>query len=119
MYVSILGVFGRMGTPRSLGEPRAGNPANSPAGAISQRRGSKGPRRFFISRARTLRAAVLLLVLALHAVLLLLATHWQTRLQLRSVDSLLLQALPSHAPVGETGVEPILSHERLELPLEI
>src|SRR6202789_1060225 len=32
---------------RSLGEPRAGKPANSPAGAISRRRGPQNPRRFF------------------------------------------------------------------------
>ena len=42
---------------RSLGEPRAGKPANSPAGAISRRRGpSKGPRRFLISSISQTRA---------------------------------------------------------------
>jgi hypothetical protein len=43
-----------------------------------------------------LRPAVLLLVLGLHAALLLLASRWQTSLDLRSEDSLIFLPLPSH-----------------------
>lgn len=72
------------------------------------------------ARTPALRPVIFLLVLSLHAALLLEASHWQARLQLRSVASLTLLALPSHERVAaETGAEPVVTHEQLEFPLEI
>jgi hypothetical protein len=45
---------------------------------------------------RMLRPAILLLVVVLHAALLLLASRWQTRLDLRTEESLIFLPLPSH-----------------------
>jgi hypothetical protein len=46
---------------------------------------------------RLIRPAILLLVVGLHAALLLLASRWQTRIDLRSEESLIFLPLPSYA----------------------
>jgi hypothetical protein len=46
---------------------------------------------------RVLRPGILLLVFALHVALLLLASRWQTRVDLRSEESLIFLPLPSQA----------------------
>jgi hypothetical protein len=45
---------------------------------------------------RVLRPAILLTVVLLHAALLMLASRWQTRVQLRAEDSLIFLTLPSY-----------------------
>jgi hypothetical protein len=56
---------------------------------------------------RVLRPAVLLLVLALHAALLLVASRWQTQLDVRTEDSLVFLPLPSHVQApAETPAAP-------------
>jgi hypothetical protein len=56
---------------------------------------------------RVLRPAILLTVVLLHAVLLLLASRWQTRVQLRSEDSLIFLPLASHVQApAETPAAP-------------
>ena len=58
-------------------------------------------------RARLRRSTILLLVAALHAALLLVASRWQTRMDLRGTESLTFLALPSsvQAP-AETASPP-------------
>lgn len=56
--------------------------------------------------ARLLRPGILLLVAALHAVLLFLASQWQTRVTLRREESLVFLALPSRMQVAEETAPP-------------
>jgi hypothetical protein len=55
---------------------------------------------------RVFRAVAFLLVLALHGALLLLASRWQTHLDIRSEESLIFLQLPSHAPEQEPAQAP-------------
>jgi hypothetical protein len=70
--------------------------------------------------ARLLRPAVLLFVAALHAALLLLAAHWQTRLDLRREESLVFLPLPSHmqsaAETSPPALPPTLPRKKLSPP---
>ncbi|HEX3396031.1 MAG TPA: hypothetical protein VHS76_04960 [Steroidobacteraceae bacterium] len=56
--------------------------------------------------ARLLRPAILLFVAALHAALLLVAARWQTRIELRSEESLIFLPLPSHMQGAEEDAAP-------------
>jgi hypothetical protein len=56
--------------------------------------------------ARLLRPAILALVAALHAALLLIASRWQARLDLRAEESLVLLSLPAHVRVVEEASPP-------------
>ena len=51
--------------------------------------------------ARLLRPTVLIFVAALHALLLLMASRWQTRLDLRTEESLVFLPLPAHVQSAE------------------
>jgi hypothetical protein len=76
-----------------------------------------------------LRPAILLLVVTLHAALLLLASRWQTSLDLRTEESLIFFPLPSHVqapaetpPAAETPhKEPAITRETqlIVVPKEI
>jgi hypothetical protein len=55
---------------------------------------------------QVLRAAVFLLVISLHAALLLLASRWRTRLDVRSEESLIFLLLRSHAQQQEPAQAP-------------
>jgi hypothetical protein len=62
---------------------------------------------------RVLRAALFLLIVALHAALLLLATRWQARLDLRSEESLIFLPLPGRVrEPSETPPAPQTPHTR-------
>jgi hypothetical protein len=63
---------------------------------------------------RLLRPATLLLVVVLHAALLLLASRWQTRLDLRTEGSLIFLTLPSHVPA--TSASPAAPQAPREKP---
>ncbi|HEY2466007.1 MAG TPA: hypothetical protein VGI32_18250 [Steroidobacteraceae bacterium] len=56
--------------------------------------------------ARLLRPTVLALVLALHAALLLIASRWQARLDLRTEEPLVFLALPAHMQTAEETAPP-------------
>jgi hypothetical protein len=55
---------------------------------------------------RLLRPAILAVVAALHAALLLLALRWQTRLDLRTEESLIFLPLPAHVQPAEEASPP-------------
>ena len=57
-------------------------------------------------KARLLRPTILALVVALHAALLLVALHWQTRLELRREEALIFLPLPSHMQGAEETAPP-------------
>jgi hypothetical protein len=56
--------------------------------------------------ARLLRPAILALVAALHGALLLIAAHWQTRLDWRGEESLIFLPLPSQVQSSEEEAPP-------------
>jgi hypothetical protein len=56
--------------------------------------------------ARLLRPTILLLVLALHAALLLMALRWQARLDLHIEEALVFLALPAHMQSAEEASPP-------------
>jgi len=56
--------------------------------------------------ARLLRPAILALVVALHAALLLMASRWQTHLELRSEESLVFLPLPARGVSAEDASSP-------------
>jgi hypothetical protein len=56
--------------------------------------------------ARLRRPTILVLVVALHAALLLIASRWQGRVDLRSVESLVFLALPAHRESAEEAAPP-------------
>ncbi len=56
--------------------------------------------------ARLLRPTILALVVALHAALLLIASHWQTHLDVRIEESLVFLPLPAHVPSAEEAAPP-------------
>jgi hypothetical protein len=56
--------------------------------------------------ARLLRPTILALVVALHAALLLIASRWQTRLVLRTEESLVFLPLPAHFQPAEEASPP-------------
>jgi hypothetical protein len=56
--------------------------------------------------ARLRRPTILAIVAALHAALLLVALRWQTRLDLRSEESLIFLPLPSHVQAAEDSPQP-------------
>jgi hypothetical protein len=62
--------------------------------------------------ARLLRPAILALVVALHVALLLLALRWQTRLDVRTEESLVFLALPAHVHSTEEEASPPPSSPR-------
>jgi hypothetical protein len=55
---------------------------------------------------RLRRPAILALLIALHAALLLIASRWQARLDLRSEESLVFLALPAHMQSAEETAPP-------------
>jgi len=71
------------------------------------------------ARSRTLRPAVLLLVVAIHAALLLVASRRATRVDMHSEEPLIFLALPEHARVPATGAsqaalprkKPVAAHD--------
>jgi hypothetical protein len=63
--------------------------------------------------ARLLRPTILALVVALHAALLLIASRWQARLDLRTEESLVFLSLPAHVQSAqEATVPPSLPREK-------
>jgi hypothetical protein len=63
--------------------------------------------------ARLFRPTILVVVAALHAALLLVALRWQTRLDLRSEESLIFLPLPSHVQAEEdTAPAPDQQHKK-------
>jgi hypothetical protein len=56
--------------------------------------------------ARLLRPIILAVVVALHAALLLMASHWETHLRLRTEESLLFLPLPAHGQSAEETSPP-------------
>ena len=56
--------------------------------------------------ARLRRPTILILVVALHAALLLMALRWQARLDLRTEESLVFLALPAHMKSAEEAAPP-------------
>jgi hypothetical protein len=66
--------------------------------------------------ARLLRPAILALVATLHGALLLIAAHWQTRLHLRSEESLIFLPLPSHVQFREEMPRPSLAPHKKSSP---
>jgi hypothetical protein len=69
---------------------------------------------------RVLRPAILLLVISLHAALLLLASHWQARLQWRNDDSLMMLQLPNRGPMaGTSAPEPALQEVAPTLDIQL
>jgi hypothetical protein len=56
--------------------------------------------------ARLLRPAILALIAAIHAALLLIASHWQTRLVLRTEESLVFLPFPAHFQAAEEAAPP-------------
>lgn len=56
--------------------------------------------------ARLLRPAILVLVAALHAALLLIAARWQTRIDVRTEESLVFLPLPAHVQSAEQASPP-------------
>jgi hypothetical protein len=63
--------------------------------------------------ARLLRFTILVLVAALHAALLLIASRWQTRLDLRTEESLIFLPLTAHVqPAEEASPPPGLPRKR-------
>jgi hypothetical protein len=56
--------------------------------------------------ARLRRPTILALVIAFHAALLLIASRWQARLELRSEESLVFLALPAHMQSAEEAPPP-------------
>lgn len=64
--------------------------------------------------ARLVRPAILALVAALHALLLLMALRWQTRLDLRTEESLVFLPLPAQMQsTGKTSPPPSLPRKKL------
>jgi hypothetical protein len=66
--------------------------------------------------ARLLRPIVLAVVAALHAALLLMASHWQTHLRLRTEESLVFLPLPAHGQSAEETSPPPPSLPRKKAP---
>jgi hypothetical protein len=56
--------------------------------------------------ARLLRPIILAVVVALHAALLLMASHWETHLRLRTEESLVFLPLPAHGQSAEETSPP-------------
>jgi hypothetical protein len=56
--------------------------------------------------ARLLRPAILALVLALHAALLLIVSRWQTRIDVRTEESLVFLPFPAHVQSAEEASPP-------------
>lgn len=66
--------------------------------------------------ARLLRPTILALVVALHAVLLLIASRWQARLDLHSEEPLVFLALPAHMQSAEEAAPPAAAPRRKPEP---
>jgi hypothetical protein len=66
--------------------------------------------------ARLLRPAVLALVAALHAALLLIASHWRTHLDLRTEEPLVFLSLPAHVQSVEEASPPPSSPPKKPAP---
>ena len=66
--------------------------------------------------ARLLRPFILVVVAALHAALLLMASHWQTHLRLRTEESLVFLPLPAHGQSVEEASPPPPSSPRKKPP---
>jgi hypothetical protein len=64
------------------------------------------------SAARLRRPTILVLVLALHAALLLFALRWQTRLELRTEESLVFLPLPAQMHAAEDLPPPPVPHKK-------
>lgn len=62
--------------------------------------------------ARLLRPAILALVVALHAALLLIAARWQTRIDVRTEESLVFLPFPAHMQAAEQAPPPALPRNK-------